>query len=288
MKTKLLGFYKLTRVNDYFAQSFATVSLMATFIEGTINPFVFTHLFLTNLFITAFSFAINDLEDAPDDALDPKKRLRNPISAKLITRSQGLVFTTLLAIISILLVWPFGQLARIIALTCLLLGFLYSYKSVRLKSMPIIDLVSHGLFLGTAQILIAAIGFGLELSPKIYLVALIAFSFSVLSDFYSEIRDYKVDRLSNINNTASIVNVDGIKNKTHYFHVIPAILITLLLLSNFSGQFQIILLGLALIFAFFYLISSEQFRHKIAHQYFKVVLVVTGTILIAVHSFQYF
>lgn len=154
--------------------------------------------------------------------------------------------------------------------------------------MPIIDLVSHGLFLGTAQILIAAIGFGLELSPKIYLVALIAFSFSVLSDFYSEIRDYKVDRLSNINNTASIVNVDGIKNKTHYFHVIPAILITLLLLSNFSGQFQIILLGLALIFAFFYLISSEQFRHKIAHQYFKVVLVVTGTILIAVHSFQYF
>lgn len=154
--------------------------------------------------------------------------------------------------------------------------------------MPIIDLVSHGLFLGTAQILITAIGFGLELSPKIYLVALIAFSFSVLSDFYSEIRDYKVDRLSNINNTASIVNVDGIKNKTHYFHVIPAILITLLLLSNFSGQFQIILLGLALIFAFFYLISSEQFRHKLAHQYFKVVLVATGTILIAVHSFQYF
>lgn len=154
--------------------------------------------------------------------------------------------------------------------------------------MPIIDLVSHGLFLGTAQILITAIGFGLELNPKIYLVALIAFSFSVLSDFYSEIRDYKVDRLSNINNTASIVNVDLIKNKTHYFHVIPAILITLLLLSNFSGQFQIILLGLALIFAFFYLISSEQFRHKIAHQYFKVVLVATGTILIAVHSFQYF
>ena len=154
--------------------------------------------------------------------------------------------------------------------------------------MPIIDLVSHGLFLGTAQILITAIGFGLELNPKIYLVALITFSFSVLSDFYSEIRDYKIDRLSNINNTASIVNVDLIKNKTHYFHVIPAILITILLLSNFTGQAQIILIGLALIFAFFYLVSSEQLKQKIAHQYFKIVLVTTGTILIAVHSIQYF
>lgn len=286
MHTQTIGLFKLTRVTDYFAQSFITTTMVGTFTGGVIDPFLFIYLLLTNLFITAFSFAINDLEDAPDDALDPHKRLRNPISARLITRHQGLIFTAFLGAVSMILVWPLGQLAIFIAAACLLLGFLYSYKPIRLKSIPIIDLASHGLFLGTSQIIITAIGFGVDFDLKLYSLAIIVFFSSVLSDLYSEIRDYQLDRRSNINNTASIINIKPIKNKTHYFHLIPTIAITLILLSNFHGQYRLALIIVSLLCTVYYLHAQEDTRRRIAHHYFKALLIIGSILLLTIHSLQ--
>jgi 4-hydroxybenzoate polyprenyltransferase len=82
----------------------------------------------------AFAFIINDVEDAPDDALNTAKVKRNPVSAADLLARTGRLASFCVAItaglvFAILGIWPF-----IYGLSCLVVAYLYSWRLVRLKS----------------------------------------------------------------------------------------------------------------------------------------------------------
>ena len=99
------------------------------------NLFKLTLLIFANIFAVAFAFVINELEDAEDDG----KKIN-------ITLARNLSIITF--IISFLLYLLLGKLTFIFGFSILVLGFLYSWKKVRLKGYPIVDILSHCLMLG--------------------------------------------------------------------------------------------------------------------------------------------
>jgi 1,4-dihydroxy-2-naphthoate octaprenyltransferase len=95
--------------------------------------------------------------------------------------------------------WPFtfGGL-------CLALGILYSWRRIRLKAIPVADLVSHTLMLAALQLLCAYAAFrpqGLDwLVPCLLVVAASAYG-----QLVNQVRDLDVDRQAGINHTAARV-----------------------------------------------------------------------------------
>lgn len=159
-------------------------------------------VWLANVLAVAFAFMINDVEDADDDALVPAKAARNPISAGRLSPRLGygaatLVGVTAMALYATLGPWPFtlGGL-------CLALGVLYSWRRVRLKAIPVADLVSHTLMLAALQLLCAYTAFqkdGLAwLLPCLLVVAVSAYG-----QLVNQLRDLDGDRQAGVNHTTA-------------------------------------------------------------------------------------
>lgn len=157
-----------------------------------------------NFLAVCFSFMINDIEDAPDDSLNPDKINRNPISAGRLSRKRALVATYIVAVISLLFYAQLGLLPFVFGLITLLLGWLYSWKPVRLKNIPIIDVLSHCLMLGGLLFLTAYFTFvpyeGIKLTWL--LPFLFISSFSAYGELSNELRDYTYDLKAGLKHTA--------------------------------------------------------------------------------------
>ncbi len=81
-----------------------------------------------------------------------------------------------------------------------LVGFFYSWRSLRLKSIPFMDLISHVIFLGVLQFLITYLAFRpLDLFVIPFLMIIIPFS--LMNEVLGELRDLEVDKKGNIDNT---------------------------------------------------------------------------------------
>jgi 4-hydroxybenzoate polyprenyltransferase len=157
-------------------------------------------IFLANLFLTSFGYAINDIEDAEDDFYDLIKRKRNPIANKDLGKRQSYLFSFILLMSGLFLLYVINRLVFFLGIIFAIIGFLYSWKPVRLKSVPILDLISHAIFLGVIQFLITYLSFRpLDLSILPFLMIIIPFS--MINELYGEILDFNIDKKTNINNT---------------------------------------------------------------------------------------
>lgn len=158
---------------------------------------------VANWLAVAFAFMFNDIEDAPEDALNPEKVLRNPVSCcDLSLRSARIasVSVALLAELTFALLglWPF-----ILGTLCLLLGFGYSWRPIRLKTLPFLDMVSHGLMLAGLQFLTAFFTFQPSslsrwLPPFLFIIAI-----SLYGELFNELRDLQEDRKAGLTHTAT-------------------------------------------------------------------------------------
>ncbi|UQA59102.1 UbiA family prenyltransferase [Polyangium aurulentum] len=229
----------MSRVEEFHGNTIALVALGAVF-NPRLSAGDIALLFFGNLLLTIFAFAINDVEDAEDDAKDPAKVVRNPICAGLLTPVQALALSWLSAVVGLALLVPFG--ARVVLLGALnvALGFAYSSKRIRLKAMPYIDLVSHGLFLGTLQFLTVTYARAPELPASAALCALFICTISMAGDLWNEIRDYDVDRKTGIRNTASVFDVRRIEPILPHLFVWPSVGVAGLVLLNLSGTQRMI------------------------------------------------
>ena len=88
MKLKLAGLVRLTRIKEYLFFVTVTTLLGVTAGNGSWGMRLVAVL-LANILAVGFSFMINDVEDADDDALNPQKVMRNPVSAQHITPRAG-------------------------------------------------------------------------------------------------------------------------------------------------------------------------------------------------------
>lgn len=193
-------FFRFTRLGDYVHVLFLIFPLIFLISPADIYSFKTVVIFLANLCLTAFGYMFNDLEDAEDDYHDVEKRIRNPIANGEITRRQSLLFNMFLLSLGLLLLLSISPFVFLLGIIYAFVGFGYSWKNLRLKSRPILDLVSHVLFLGVLQFLTTYAAFR-PLDIFIVPFLMIIVPFSLMNEIIHEMKDFDVDKKTKINNT---------------------------------------------------------------------------------------
>lgn len=236
----LKGLAKLTRFDEYVYFVIITTLLGVAAARGHFDWRMLV-LIPANWLAVGFAFMINDVEDAPDDALSQKKADRNPISAGLITPKTARVasfLTGLLAaaLFAVLGLWPF-----IFGLITLVLGYLYSYRGVRLKTMALLDILSHCLMLAGLQFLCAYFTYATRLERNWFWPFIFVMAISIYGELYNEIRDIEGDRQANLQHTAIILGERAA-------HILMTIV---LVIGIFAGAVSLILIELIPLWVFF-------------------------------------
>ncbi len=204
------GIITLTRYREYLGPV-VIITLLGMLSSGTrIQPELFLRfgiIMIANILSNGFPFMYNDIEDAPDDALNPSKAKRNPLSAKTLSWRFAFGVTFGVAAAALALYSFINPLTFILGLLTILIGVFYSWRVVRFKSMPVVDLVSHSLMLGGLQFAAAHFAFvpynGLNagwLAPFILIITL-----SMYGELVNEVRDLHYDRKAGITHTAAII-----------------------------------------------------------------------------------
>lgn len=192
--------------------------LLGTSDSGAVIDWKVPLVLFANILANAFAFMFNDIEDAVDDARDPKKKLRNPISAGKITRSEGVKAAKIVLILSAVLYALSGFLPLLTGIMILVLSHLYSWKSLRLKSLPLVDIISHVLMLGSLLLYAGFTVYSDNISA-IWLVGMAVALFSAYGQLYNQYRDYANDKLAGLNNTASLLS-ESILKRLMYLSII--------------------------------------------------------------------
>lgn len=161
-----------------------------------------------NLLAMSFAFMLNDIEDAPDDALDANKKSHNVISSGLLHRREGLIITWATFIVSFMLYAASGTLALLLGALTLALSYLYSAHPFRFKARPFTDVISHALMLSGLLIATGYFTYGHEPGP-VWLVIAAAALFSAYGQFYNQVADYTVDKQAGLKNTAVLLGKRG-------------------------------------------------------------------------------
>jgi 4-hydroxybenzoate polyprenyltransferase len=204
------NYLKLTRVNEYLHILVFIFPLIFFISPDNLFSSLTIIVFLANLLLTSFGYAINDIEDAEDDYYDLIKRKRNPIANNDLNKRKSYLFSLILMIGGLFLLYKINLLVFSLGIIFALVGFLYSWKPIRLKSVPFLDLISHVIFLGLIQFLITYLSFR-SLDSSIIPFLMIIIPFSMINELYGEILDYNIDKNTNINNTIQRLQKDDAK-----------------------------------------------------------------------------
>ncbi|MCK4717529.1 MAG: UbiA prenyltransferase family protein [Thermoplasmata archaeon] len=138
-------------------------------------------------------FAANDYFDRHVDALDKKKRLRNPVSDGRVTPRvalMSLAISVWLALVfsAILGLWPFLFTALI-----LFVFYFYTAEPLRFKNKVGLDVVSHALSINTFPYSFAILVLGYFTLGTVYLLIVLILR-SAMVQMLQEIRDHDIDK----------------------------------------------------------------------------------------------
>ncbi len=199
----LVSLIRLSRWREYVP---FTVPLTVFAALLTRNPLDWRLVAVTaaNILAVAYAFMINDIEDAPDDSLDPARAARNPVAMGELSTRSGWVASSVIALLSLALYGMGGWWVLGIGVLTLLLSHFYSWKPVRLKAWPVADVTSHSLML--SGLLFLAGYFTYDFDPGWVWLIMLAFTLvSIYGQLYNQIRDYEMDKSAGLHNTAIIV-----------------------------------------------------------------------------------
>lgn len=225
----LTAFYRLSRINVILKDYFWALTLLSVIAAGFQIPLSTLILAtLISLSIQAYAFIINDCEDAEDDAMDPKKAERNPVSSGFISNREGILILQLTSFPAAILAYIISGLPGFfLVVLALLAGHLYSWKRVRLKSMPIIDLVSHAFMLAMyAPIYYLLLPGAVITIGSILIIYGLGF-FSAGGALYNQLRDYEVDQKSRLNNTTNLLGYNRSRFLAMTFYALGVITIAI-------------------------------------------------------------
>lgn len=229
----LKGLAKLTRFDEYIYFVIITTLLGVAAAKASFDWRFFV-LLPANWLAVGFAFMINDIEDAPDDALSNMKIHRNPVAAGLISPKTARISTFAVALLSaglfaVLGFWPF-----IFGLASLILGFLYSYRGVRLKTIAVFDILSHCLMLAGFQFLTGYFSFKTTLTRNWLWPFIFVMTISIYGELYNEIRDIENDRDAQLRHTAITLG-------DRYAHIL---MLLTLIIGAFSGIVSLFMINL--------------------------------------------
>jgi len=140
-----------------------------------------------------FLFASNDYFDKHVDALDEKKRLRNPICNGQVTSKGVQVLLISTAIISLVFSLFFSLFAFLFTAFSLFVFYFYTAEPLRFKNKVGVDVLSHGIFINTFSFFFCLVALWDFSSGAIFLLAILMMR-SAIAQLLQEIRDYEVDK----------------------------------------------------------------------------------------------
>jgi 4-hydroxybenzoate polyprenyltransferase len=229
LNSTLKGIIKLTRFNEYVWFVIVTTLLGAAAGGGTFGWQLIVSL-LANWLAVGFAFMINDVEDADDDALNPAKINRNPISCKMISPRVGYIASYVAAILSASCYLLLGPIPFVIGVISLIVGFLYSWRKVRIKSMPFIDLIIHCMMLAGFQFLPAYFAYTSVINSNFWWPFLAITSVSMYGELFNELRDLEGDLQAGVKHTASVL---GEKNSKRLANTLLGVGLIAMLITLF-------------------------------------------------------
>lgn len=197
---------------------------------GYVNFFVYL---LTVALYLGFSFSVNNCFDHQGDKLGAKIAL-NPVASGKISISGGIAFSILLALSGLVLT---GAMFSIGSLTVyavmLLLSGSYSAPPFRLKSVPVLDMASHGFFFGSLMILYGVLvtgGFNAFTLPLLLSV----YNLSLILELRNQIDDIEEDSAMNLNTT--VVRIGFERANTLFYGLIALHMVILVYIVNLLGN----------------------------------------------------
>ncbi len=204
MIERLNGIWRLTRFEEYVSFVIVTTLLGAAASRGSFG-WILIGVVVANWLAVGFAFMINDVEDADDDALNPAKVRRNPVSAGKLSPHMGRLWSFVVAGIAAVLYATLGLGPFVAGSACLLLAYLYSWRRIRLKAIPIADLIAHAAMLAGLQFLTAYWAFDggpdwLWVFPLLMVLAI-----SLYGQLFNELRDFDGDLKAGVTHTASYI-----------------------------------------------------------------------------------
>jgi 4-hydroxybenzoate polyprenyltransferase len=201
---RLSGIWRLTRFQEYVSFVVITTLLGAAASRGSLS-WPLAGVLVANWLAVGFAFMINDVEDAPDDALNPAKVFRNPVSAGILSPRTGRLVSYLVACMSALVYATIGLGPFLAGLASLILGYAYSVRPLRLKAVPVADLISHGAMLAGLQFLAAYLAFEGSPTPVWIFPLGLVVGISLYGQLFQELRDFDGDLEAGVTHTASYI-----------------------------------------------------------------------------------
>ena len=197
------GLIKLARSREYAPFVFLTTLVGVKLADAPLDwrlPVVLAANFLT----VCYAFMVNDIEDAHLDALHPAKRRRNPVSSGELRRWWAHTAAGSVAILTVGLGVLLGGWALLLVLAGLVLGWAYSGQRLRLKAVPIADLVSHTLMLAGIQFLVGYVTYTRG-AWSVWPVLAAFMLFSAYGELYNELHDLETDAAGGLRTTAVLL-----------------------------------------------------------------------------------
>ncbi|MAS36119.1 MAG: hypothetical protein CL610_19085 [Anaerolineaceae bacterium] len=207
IKAQLRGLIRLTRWREFIpfvVPLTITGALLAAQPQGTLLDWRLIVVTFANILAVAYAFMINDIEDAPDDARDPDRAARNPITTGEIGVRIGYAACRIVAAATLIMYALGGLEVFLIGAATLLLSHFYSWRPVRLKAWPVTDVVSHSLML-SGLLLLAGFFIYSKQPGIVWLVAAGVTFISVYGQLYNQLRDYEMDKAAGLHNTAILL-----------------------------------------------------------------------------------
>ncbi len=236
LREQISGLIQLTRWKEYlpFVIPLTVVGgLLATSTTGQTLDWRLLAVTIGNVLVVAYAFMINDIEDAADDARDPDRAARNPISSGRIGVRFGYAACRLVAAVTLLFYIPGGFWVILIGIATLLLSHFYSWRPVRLKAWPITDIVSHSLMLSGLLLLAGYFTYGYD-PGVVWLVAAGVTLVSVYGQLYNQLRDFEMDKAAGLHNTAIML---GEKNTQRAMYMTIGLAAACLIIAAAYGVF---------------------------------------------------
>ena len=199
----MIGLVRLSRWKEYVPFTIPVTVLGALLADQPLDWRLVT-VTVANILAVAYAFMINDIEDAPDDALDPARAARNPIAMGEVSPRVGWFCAGGVALAAVGLYASGGVWVLGIGVLTVMLSHFYSWKPVRLKAFPVADVTSHSLMLSGLLFLAGYFTYGAN-PGWVWLVALSATLVSIYGQLYNQLRDYDMDKAAGLHNTAIIV-----------------------------------------------------------------------------------
>lgn len=198
-----IGLIRLSRWKEYIPFTLP-LTVLGGLLAGVPLDWRLLAVTVANVLAVAYAFMINDIVDAPDDAVDPHRAARNPIAMGEVSPRVGWLASGLVALAAMALYAVGGWWVLGIGVLTVLLSHFYSWKPIRLKAWPVADVASHSLMLSGLLFLAGYFTYGTE-PGWVWLVALAATLVSIYGQLYNQLRDYDMDRAAGLHNTAILV-----------------------------------------------------------------------------------